>query len=255
LLNAEGILHRLTTGIAGLHLAVVGYGSIGQSAAALIMRHLGLPRRLTICDRPERLGLLETQLTDLRAQLGDRLLVTGRMDDVYLADLILGASSQGDLIDATRLQPATILLDDSFPSICPAGPALARMRLDADVLVAGAGRVDLGPVRHCAPLVAALLDRFAASNASQAGGLADLAGRFGPGMAGCRLEPLLLARQPDLAEVMGPVTKDQANAFLAAMRQLDVRPAALHLGTVILDDDLLGRFAKRWHGARASNPR
>ncbi len=242
-LNVQALLHRLDTPISAVRLAVVGFGSVGRAALDLLLAELGSPLELVICDHARRLEILDPDIEAVQASARCPVRTVAAMErslphEVLSADLILGASSTGDLLDPSHMEPGTVLLDDSFPPLCSPSSALARMERQGDILVAGAGRVEVPTLRRSSPLLARMGEGSAAPQ--------DLVERLGPGMAGCRLESLLLSRFPDLPPVVGPVTSTQAKAYLDRARAALVQPAALHIGTRTLPEDLIDSFAGTW---------
>ncbi len=242
-MNVESLLHRLDTDLSRLRLAVVGFGSVGRAATDLILAELGSPRELIICDRTHRLEILDPDISAMESSSGCPLRTLTALDrslpkEILGADLIIGASSSADLLDPWTMEPGTILLDDSFPPICSPVAALSRMKEQGDILVAGAGRLDVTTLRRISPLA----ERLSHGATSPE----DLAWRLGPGMAGCRLESLLLSRLPDLPAVIGPVQAEEAKAYLDAARRSRIQAAALHLGTTFLDDRFVTDFTSAW---------
>ncbi len=152
---------------AELRVGVLGLGSIGQATLELALHLYGQP--LEILRSDPRLGL---------------------QDDLYRADLILGATSGGATLDVGRLRPGTLVIDDSFPRAYDEAAARARMERTGDVLLRGGGLLDVGPLDRRSPFpeAAALRARYGA--------------RFLPG---CHAEALLLASAPELGPTVGPV--------------------------------------------------
>ncbi len=241
LLTVAALLARFELALAELHLAVVGFGSIGKSSLGLLLETLGTPARLSICDRP---GVLQRNAEGLaEAFSGPLQLVasTGNLpEQAYQADLIVGASSAANILEVAKLRPGTLVADDSFPALFDAQAAWRRMRGAADVLLTGAGRLQIAPCESrplLAELPRSLWERAQAEYAAS-------------GLPGCRAESLLRSARPELPRVRGLVEPACARSYLAAIRELGIASAPPHLGGQCIEAALLERIGQRLARAR-----
>jgi predicted amino acid dehydrogenase len=204
-------------------VAVLGCGSIGRAALCLLLAVAPAPpERIVLCDVTGS----EARLSAFAASLpGNRPIEirtsTGPAPDaVYRAGLIIAATSAArEPLDAGRLRPGTIVVDDSFPPAVDPAAALARMRSHRDVLVVGGGLLHVGDARRT--IVADLPDDVLARLTAH---------RHMPGtVAACQLESLARAAIPALPLVRGLVDPAQAHAYRQALTDAGVRAAPLHL--------------------------
>ncbi len=228
--TTEGLLAHTGRALGALHAGVVGFGSIGQAALGLLVSLRGPPRALTIVERPERVESAERALASLGLQgrVVDSITILGELD------LLLGAASEGDLIDPARLRPGAMLVDDSMPALLDAARAFARMAGAADVVCVDGGAIALPGEAVVTPELAVPADV-----------LARLLGRFGQAVPGCRAEAILLAADPALPEALGLVSARTARAHYDAMLHLHIPPAPLHLGGRAIPDGLLAALRRR----------
>lgn len=189
-------------------VGVVGFGAIGRAALELCVSRFGAARELRIAD--PRFGTGAEGLAD--------------------CDLILGASSAGRVLDVAMLKPGAIVVDDSFPRAFDDEAAWYRMEQRGDVMLAGGGMLDVGPLERSSP--------FAEAEAIRA----SLPTRWLPG---CHAEALLVAACPELGPTVGELTLRRTLAVLAAVEQLGWRAAPLHLGPRELPTDLVTRLSLR----------
>lgn len=219
----------------GARLAVVGVGSIGGAVLELLVSMASFGT-IVLCDVPAAANRLEALQARLR-QLGHDGRIEIALADgpaataVYQADLIVAAASTPRILDADRLMPGTVVVDDSFPAVVDRHRAWQRMKSRGDVLVVGAGLLDLGtvgstvwdggPLRAYRRQIQRTLDR--------------------PGVPGCQVESLLRAHDPALPATLGLVGADAARRYQDAAGELDIRAAPLHLGTTVLPEALLRR--------------
>ena len=244
--TVEAALAARGTGLDRTTVAVLGLGSIGRAALRLLLAVAPEPpRRIVLCDVTGS----ETRLAEFAATLpGHRARrdphVDRRAPDaVYAAGLVVAATSATrEPLDADRLCPGTIVVDDSFPPAVDPTAALARMRSRRDVLVVGGGLMHVGDARRTivaglgtAGLGSAGLGTAGLGSAGlgSAGPPDDALARYTarlPGtVAACQLESLARAAIPALPLVCGLVEPAQAHAYRQALTDAGVRAAPLHL--------------------------
>jgi amino acid adenylation domain-containing protein len=207
-------------------VAFVGLGSIGRTSLELLLsRSARAPARLLLCDVAGSGPRLAAFAEHLRARGLAEAVQWRETDpalpaDVYGTDLIVAAvSGGGTVLDIDRLNPGTIVVDDSFPHCFDTVRAVERMRRRQDVLVVGGGLL------HCGSTQRRIVEGL--PPAARAG----TAGRLRPPgtIASCQLESLLLAAVPGLAPVHGLVDAALAQAYWAAVDASGVSAAPLHL--------------------------
>ncbi len=194
-LTLEAALARQELRWGDLVVGVLGLGSIGAATLALARELWGEPRALRVRDPRVRL------------------------DDLGDVELIIGATSGGVALDVATLRPGTVVVDDSFPRAFDEAAALARMQRDGDVLLAGGGAIDAGPLSRTSP--------YAEAESVRA--------RFGARwLPGCHAEAILVAADPALGPTVGPVTPERARRVMDAVRAAGWQAAPLHLMGLVL---------------------
>ncbi|MBN1944640.1 MAG: amino acid adenylation domain-containing protein [Bradymonadales bacterium] len=228
---------RHVLGLAGLsldqiELGIIGFGSIGQSALGLLLQLGPHPIALRIVEAADQLPHLNDPIEQLQRYYHGPLEIVGVSQDLpdaaYAADVLIGASSRGGILDVARLRPGTLLLDDSFPSLVDRQAAILRMERQQDVATLGAGMLSIG---SCSTEVVArevppeVIDRAVRNYTDY-------------GVPGCRIESLLVGAHGDLPAIRGLVEPEQAAAYWLAMSGAGVQPAPLHLGPTPLPEEL-----------------
>jgi hypothetical protein len=226
-------------------VACVGLGSIGRSSLELLIARAGSPRRLLLCDVASRARHLTEMAAELAVGGGQAVDVcyseASLPVDVYEADLVVAAtSSDGWILDVDRLQPGTIVVDDSFPHCFDTAAAIRRMQSEGDVLVVGGGLLSCGPSEQ-----APAADLVLPTGAEQA-----LRIRLPDTIASCQIESLLHVGRPDLPLVHGLVDLPHSLAYWEALS--DVSAAPLHLLHHVVSPESLMLFAEHSRRARAS---
>jgi len=150
--------HALAAGHRALErerVAVLGVGSIGQPFLRLMLTVLPHPRELVLCDLFSREQALEAFAHVLRAEYRFRGRIrvahapVGAPDEVYGATTSVAALSASEVLDVDRLQPGTIVVDDSYPPAFALDRAVRRIEERGDILFSNAGMLRLPqPVRE-----------------------------------------------------------------------------------------------------------
>lgn len=230
-------LSQLDAPLDALDVGVIGFGSIGQASAQLLLDVIGKPRSLAIFDLRQRQPHLIAPLADFAARTG----VTPAAwfseegvlpDAAYHCNCLIGASSSAELIDVSRLRAGTILVDDSFPPIVDPRQAWERMRSAHDVMLVSGGTLALASAERrlafdhvAAEWVQRLLFAWPADR-----------------IPGCRLESLLLARRPDLPSVLGLVQPEVAARYWRVVGEIGLATPPLHLGHERIPQRVIARL-------------
>ena len=240
--TVEKVLKAVSANIYDLSIAILGFGAIGQASLSLLLNKLGNPASLIIADLEAQLPYLDRALNTLKAKYAGELVVVGVRDqyipdDFYAADLIIGASSSGQILEVERFRPGTILVDDSFPPAVNLPAAIKRMQTRADVLLLGGGKLKM-----CARQIS----QFAPEIPEHI--LMPVLQSLGnEGMPGCRAEPLLLQSTPGLPPTIGLVEEGNAALYWEACNTLGVEAVPLHLAGFNVPEtltNLIGRMIK-----------
>ncbi len=168
-------------------------------------------------------------------------------DAAYAATLLVGATNVPDVVDAQRLAPGTLVVDDSFPPCLSVPAAAARLRARGDILFTAGGFVRApGRIQQTIALPPAAA-RFAGHP-----GLRQALGRRVPDeITGCILSSLLSIVRHDLPAHLGPVGLEACRAHLQALRSLGFAAASLGIDGVTLTPAEVAAFRQRF-GALAA---
>ena len=233
------VLAAVGADFAGMKVAVLGFGSIGQASLSLLLDKVGSPAQLIIADLETQLPHLEQALTNLKAVYTGELTVLGVRDHqaperLYEADLIIGASSSGQVLEVERFRPGTILVDDSFPPAIDLLPAIRRMQTKADVLLLGGGKLKVGDwqTHQFAPEIPEHILRPILQSLGN------------DGMPGCRAEPLLLQQAPTLPPTIGLVEKHHASLYWDECSIRGIEAVPLHLAGFAVTPTLIKRVGE-----------
>ncbi|MBY0527973.1 MAG: SDR family NAD(P)-dependent oxidoreductase, partial [Gemmataceae bacterium] len=256
--NLDQMLELAGRNLESESLAVLGLGSIGQSCLRLMLEVLPHPRELVLCDVFAKERAWQDFAEVIRAEHGYRGPIRlassreGAPAEVYAASTILTAVSVPNVLDVDRLQPGTLLLDDSYPPAFRLEEAVKRLETDADVFFSNAGMLRLS-----APLRETLLVPAGAEGLLAHFGVATFReeGLRDPyELTACVLSSALTGR----ADGTFPATLGLADVrdLVAHYRELpvlDIGPARPQCDKYFVPKEAIERFRQRF-GGRATSP-
>ncbi len=229
----EKVLKELDLDIGNLTVAVAGFGSIGKASLNLLLAEIGIPAQIIIADLASQLTGLQKSVDDLKERFTNRvevIIVDKTMPfDFYASDIIIGASSAGNVLDISKIRPGSVLVDDSFPHIVDVRKAIARMEKEKDVLIVGAGKLSVGQKKRTI-VQTSLLDSW----------INKIIEKFGDeGMPGCRAESLLISFDPSLPATIGLVNGFNAARYWKKAEELNLGAVGFHLQGFVIDNTLI----------------
>jgi thioesterase domain-containing protein len=240
-LAIESILQESRRDMRGETVAFVGVGSIGHTALRLMLRTLPHPAAILLADVFVKQSQLEQVRRELREDLGYRgpvhILEVQREvpSAMYQATLIVGATNVSGVLDVARLQPGTLLVDDSAPHCFSTSDAIRRFGRQGDILFTEGGVLK-------AP--EAVLNIRPLRKPSWSGKRTKC--RRSANITGCVLSSLLSSRFDDLAPTLGFVDDDVALRHLDRLRELRFQSAKLHCGGYTISSASVRSFRRRF---------
>ena len=208
-------------------LAVVGVGSIGQSSLTLLLEKvfkspsLKMPSEIILCDlkskAPKIKAFAKTLRDKYRAEVRIVFYGDSSFEQVYTADMFLGASSTPSILETQKLPPGAILIDDSFPPVINVKEAIQRMKSKENIIIAGGGKLVLSATRLKS--LSWKIPRFFLW------GLLWQLGR--EGVPGCWLEAILFAHY-DEEVTRGPISPKQILSLWRLKNLLELKAPPLH---------------------------
>tara|TARA_B110000208_G_scaffold83786_1_gene106359 strand:+ start:1404 stop:10250 length:8847 start_codon:yes stop_codon:yes gene_type:complete len=229
----EKVLTEMELSIENLNIGVVGFGSIGQSSLNLLLHKLGAPSSIKIADLSTQIPSLQKPLEKLKRNYNGELSVieikSEIPDDFYLTDLIIGASSQGEILDVEKISSGTIIVDDSFPHIVNSPKAIQRMKKKKDVLIIGGGKINIGDTERTlleTNLPKSLINRIVKKVGDE-------------GLPGCRVESLMMSYNDTLPSTIGLVTEESAEKYWSILSDLKVSAVDFHLQGYKVNENII----------------
>ena len=199
---------------------------------------MGTPASITIADLSSQIPALQQPLDKLRNIYKGRLdviAITKEIpDEFYFADLIIGSSSQGEILEVDKLAPGTIIVDDSFPHIVNCPKAIKRMKVDKDVLIVGGGKIDMGYTERT------LLETNLPKNLINF--IVKKAGD--QGLPGCRVESLMMSYNDSLPATIGLVTDESAEEYWNILSDLNIVAVDFHLQGFQIKENIINNIKR-----------
>ena len=249
-LAIERILEAAGRSIENESVGFLGAGSIGTAVLTLMMRRLPHPRQILLCD----VFAAESRLDELRRALcgelgyrGDIRVAASRegvASEIYSATLIVGATNVPNLLDAARLKPGALIVDDSSPHCFRPEDARERLRRHGDILFTEGGLLRLPkPVRQLFSVSADMLQSMPAEKMRTLNWI----GQDDPNEAmGCMLSALLSTRYPELEPTLGLIDWRTAERHYLKLKELGIGSAGLHCEGFRLPPGAIREFRDRY---------
>ncbi|HEY7414244.1 MAG TPA: amino acid adenylation domain-containing protein, partial [Ktedonobacteraceae bacterium] len=245
ILAVERILQESTRILSEECVLFLGLGSIGMSALRLMLQKLPHPRKLVLCDIYSNRASLEKirlEVINQLAFLGDISIATSeKAAELHQATLIIGATNVPDLISVAKLQPGTMIVDDSAPHCFKIKEAIQRFEEQGDILFTEGGMLHLpDPVdelRSFPPQMERLV---------KAGRLKAFYDVRSFDMTGCVLSSLLSSTFQELKPTSGIPDGKACLQHYEALVRLDIRAADLHCEDYVLSQEAIQHFQQRF---------
>jgi amino acid adenylation domain-containing protein len=235
----------------------LGLGSIGLTSLYLMLRALPHPAEIILCDVYAKRQSLEAIQQTVRDEFGFQgdLRITPSDAQVprafYEATLIVGATNVPGILNINRVQPGTLLVDDSAPHCFSPEDAMQRVQQHGDVLL-----TEGGALRAPQPIHERRYLPRSAEQTMSAPQLDALFRRLNPfNVMGCTLSGLLSARFTQLQPTVGWVDYRTSYQHYAMLRHLGVQAASLHCDHAVLEASTQRRFQRRFGRPQESNAR
>ena len=234
-----GLLDRLELSPSNLQIGVIGFGSIGRSTMELLLNLSLNPASITIFEREQQVKYIEKGLGTFKSLYSgpiEIIPVQDRLPDrVNQCDLLIGASSSGQILAVDQLKPSMLLVDDSFPSIVNLDMAKNRVAKQQDLIISGGGMLDVGDFKR----------EFFMGNLPGKSNLEKiLDSNLAPylkGVAGCRMESLLIADDMELSCIHGLVDGQVALNYWKKISILGIEASPLHIGDYQISSETVER--------------
>jgi amino acid adenylation domain-containing protein len=231
--------------------AFLGLGSVGATALRLMLQCLPHPKEIALCDVYSKLGALEALAHKLKHTWNYRGAIrileaqTHAPSQIYASSLIVGATNVSNILDVERLQPGTLLVDDSAPHCFDPAQVIARFEERGDILF-----TEGGVLRSPTPISATKYLPQAVAAHMGATHLERFAQHDPWHIMGCVFSGLLSMCYPELTPTIGLIDPHMASRHYAQLNQLGFQAARLHCEHYMLPETAIGAFRQRFGSAR-----
>lgn len=225
----------------------IGLGSIGISSLSLMLESLPHPQEILLCDvysKRDHLEKVHESIVNKLGFQGKTNIVVSQTElpsEMYDATFIVGATNVPDILDIHRLQPGTLLVDDSGPHCFSAREAIRRFEEQQDLLFTEGGVLkspfSISELRYLPHGI----ENFASPDQIHA-----FLQHRPDHITGCILSSLLSARFDHLKPTVGAVTVQESLQHYDLLTQAGFKAAPLHCDDYTLAEDRIQRFRDRF---------
>ena len=247
-LSIAAALEQAGRYLARERVAFLGLGSSGLANLRLMLARLPHPREITLCGVYPKREFVRAVERELAHELGFEGTVRvldshGAVPaELYEATLIVGATNVADILAIDRLQPGTIVVDDSAPHCFRPELAAQRLEEQGDILFTeGHGLRAPDPIRQLIHIPRDM------ERAVDPGRLTSFFGQGDPRSIGaCVLSSLLTDRFEQLLPTVGLVDTEASLRHYEVLGESGFEAAALHCGSYLLAAPSVENFRSRF---------
>jgi amino acid adenylation domain-containing protein len=226
----------------------LGLGSIGLTSLQLMLNVLPHPAEVLLCDVYAKRQALESLAQILRESAGfqGRIRIVTADPEVpaafYEATLIVGATNVPDILDISRLQPGTMIVDDSAPHCFDPERAVRRFEQHRDLLFTEGGIVrSPQPFRELRYVPRLIEETMTVAQFD------TLLIRHDPHeIMGCTLASLLSSRLAQLPPTVGFVDPQTSQRYYGMLKRLGFEAARLQCADYVLTEDARRDFRRQF---------
>jgi predicted amino acid dehydrogenase len=229
ILALDRILAESGRDITQERIAFLGLGSVGLAALRLMLRCRPHPEALLLCDiyqKQAELELLQRELATASGFKGTVQIIASPgavPPELYSATTIIGATNVPNILDITRVNSGTLIVDDSAPHCFDPDQAHQRFEAEQDILFTEGGVVQAPQPITAMRYLPRLAERALPAHAKA------LFAHYNPHeITGCILSSLLSARFAHLPPTLGYVDLATSFEHYTTLRRLGFRGADLH---------------------------
>ncbi|MFC1752837.1 AMP-binding protein [Thermoproteota archaeon] len=146
LILLERVCQLMDRQLSDLSIGIAGLGSIGTAVLRTCLQSLPHPKSLLLCDIPQKGSHVLELKQKISGQFKNeiKVLLSGAHlpDHIYDADIIIGASNIGNILEIEKLKPGTVIIDDSYPHCFDTQKAFYRFNTQADILMSEGGMLN-----------------------------------------------------------------------------------------------------------------
>jgi amino acid adenylation domain-containing protein len=230
------------------HVGVLGLGSIGVTTLRLLLTCLPHPAAISLCDVYRKRSSLEALRRELADDWGFRGIVhilespAEVPSAFYNATLIIGATNVPDILDIARVQPGTLIVDDSAPHCFTPPLATRRFLAQEDILFTEGGVLRLPHAISRLLYVPRAVEKFI--------DITRLAASDPYEITGCIFSSLLSARFAHLSPTLGFADNTTCLRHYQILSRLGSQAAHLQCEDYVLAEASIRNFRHRFGSSK-----
>jgi amino acid adenylation domain-containing protein len=248
-LSIRRILQEAGRDLAQERIGFLGLGSIGRASLRLMLECLPRPQKIILCDiysKRDTLERIRKEIVDDLKYFGSVKILTSHGEvssEFYDATLIVGATNVPGILDITKVNPGTIMVDDSAPHCFSPEDAVQRFEKHKDILFTEGGVLQSpNPMTQLRYLPRSLEKKMSRE-------MVETYSKYNPfQIGGCVLSGLLSSCFETIVPTVGLVDDSSCLQNYNLLVELGFQAASLQCGTYVLEKKLLLRFRDRFGG-------
>ena len=246
ILSVERLLKESGRGLDKERVCVLGLGSIGTAVIKLLLSVLPHPNSVLLCDVIHK----KDELTKLRYELKEKLKFENDVnivfsdgikipEEVYESTLVIGATNVPEVLNVDKLNPGTLIIDDSSPHCFSKEQAINRLLEYEDILFTEGGVLQSPEPTHKTIYLPPNIN-------------SDIMEKYrhhfltSTEITGCILSSLLSVRFSQLNPTVGNIGIDDCCKHYEVLSQLKYNGALLHCNGFTIPEWIIDRFRKKF---------
>ena len=240
-LSLERMLLECDRDLYDENICVLGLGSVGTAVTELLFHLYPNINKITICDieaRGNHLNEIKKNLKHHNREVSIVFSKGNRLPDaLYQSTLIIGATNVPNLIDIYKLNPGTMIIDDSGPHCFSKEHAINRLSKYGDIIFSEGGilqskdaitRITYVPPYITSSILNENYQYFIGENE----------------ITGCILSSLLTGKYSSLSPTVGRFTYEESLKHYNVLQKGGYKGANLHCDNYAISKDKLNKFKK-----------
>lgn len=205
------------------NIVVIGMGSVGKTVTELLLRLYPSIKRISLCELYKNKDHMREYKEKLEALFNTKVHILFAQDtmpeEVYQASLIIGATNVPEIIDVNRLQPGTLIVDDSGPHCFNTKDAIRRLERCGDILFTEGGVLKFPSIME---KITYIPENIQLQNRYKK----QLSSKYE--LTGCVLSSLLTDKYKILSPTIGRISYNESIKHYNVLRDLKFEAADLH---------------------------
>ena len=244
-LSVERLLLESNRKLENEKVCVLGLGSIGTSVIKLMLSILPHPESIILCEIHNRKEHVFQLIQELKETYGYRNRIECHFtsgsklsESIYYSTLFIGATNAPNILNIDKLQPGTLIIDDSAPHCFNKDKIIKRLNNDKDVLFTEGGVLHSPTILHKTSYLPEFKNKSLIKKYKQYY-------EDNYEVTGCIFSSLLTMKFDLIKPSIGNITIDECIINYNILKELNFSAAHLHCEDYIIPNGLIRKFCNK----------